>query len=282
MPFTTLIDSATLENELGTDRLVIVDCRFDLADPDRGRREYASRHIPGAIYADLDKDLSGTKTGTNGRHPLPEPGVLARTFGKLGIDETIQVVAYDQDSGMVASRLWWELRWLGHDKVAVLDGGFSRWLAEGRRTSSEVPVTHARAFAPRPRSAMVATLDDVAAALRDGNWTLVDARAPARFNGTVETLDRAAGHIPGAVNHFFQTNLSDAGTFRSADELRERLQDALGDTPADRIISYCGSGVTACQNLLAMEHAGLRGARLYPGSWSEWSADPARPIERQK
>jgi thiosulfate/3-mercaptopyruvate sulfurtransferase len=192
------------------------------------------------------------------------------------------VVVYDQDSGMFASRLWWELRWLGHDAVAVLDGGFIRWLADGRPISEDVEQPRPRAFVARPRPYMIATMSDVAAAVGQGDQILVDARAPARFSGTVETLDHAAGHIPGAVNHFFQTNLSEAGTFRSVAELREGFQNAVGDNPPDRIISYCGSGVTACQNLLAMEHAGLRGGRLYPGSWSEWSSDPARPVARKE
>jgi thiosulfate/3-mercaptopyruvate sulfurtransferase len=279
--FTTLIETEALAARLSDPGLVIVDCRFDLADTAQGERAYAEKHIPGAGYAHLDRDLSGTKTGRNGRHPLPDPYALARTFGSLGIGEGTQVIAYDQDAGMYASRLWWELRWLGHGAVAVLDGGFAKWIGEGRPTAAGVETRPARPFTPRPREDMVATLAEIDARRADNEWRLVDARAPERFRGEHETLDKAAGHIPGAVNHFFRTNLDDRGTFRSPDELRVRARETIGDVPPERIVCYCGSGVTACHNLLAMEHAGMHGAKLYAGSWSEWSSDASRPVSRE-
>jgi thiosulfate/3-mercaptopyruvate sulfurtransferase len=281
MTFTTLIGTDALASRLSDPGLVIVDCRFDLADTAWGERAYAAKHIPGAVYAHLDRDLSGPKTGRNGRHPLPDPGALARTFGSLGIGEETQVVAYDQDAGMYASRLWWELRWLGHTAVAVLDGGFAKWVDEGRPAAAGVETRPARSFVARPQEDMVATLAEVVAHRADKDWRLVDARAPERFRGENETIDNMAGHIPGAVNHFFRTNLDDRGTFRSPDELRARARQTLGSVPPDRIICYCGSGVTACHNLLAMEHAGIRGAKLYAGSWSEWSSDASRPTARE-
>jgi thiosulfate/3-mercaptopyruvate sulfurtransferase len=278
MALTTLIDTDALAAHLDDPSWVIVDCRFDLADPAWGERIYTERHIPRAVYAHLDRDLSGVKTGRNGRHPLPAPATLAQTLGRLGIDESTQVVAYDQDSGLFASRFWWEVRWLGHDAVAVLDGGFAKWLAEGRPTSNRAELTAARAFRARPRSAMVADVADVDALRTRADARVVDARAPERYRGETETIDRVAGHIPGASNHFFKENLDARGVFLPAAALRARLDREFGGVEAERIVSYCGSGVTACHNLLALEHVGIHGAKLYPGSWSEWSSDPARPI----
>jgi thiosulfate/3-mercaptopyruvate sulfurtransferase len=279
MAFTTLMSTAVLAH-MDDPAYVVVDCRFKLDDVEWGGREYAAAHVPGAIYADLDRDLSGAKTGTNGRHPLPEPDALARTFSRFGIASGVQVVAYDQDNGMYASRLWWLLRWLGHDAVAVLDGGFAKWKAEGRPTTGGVEQRVPRAFRAVVRPGMAVDVTTVRSRVGRAGWRLVDARAPERYRGDIEPIDKTPGHIPGAVNHFFGWNLDEGGTFRSPEELRGRLKDAQGDVPTDRIICYCGSGVTACHNLLALEHAGLQGAALYPGSWSEWSADPARPVEK--
>jgi len=257
---------------------VIVDCRFKLDDVSWGEREYAAGHIPGAVYAHLDRDLSGPKNGTNGRHPLPDPAAAARTFGALGIASGVQVVVYDQDNGMFASRLWWMLRWLGHDAVAVLDGGFAKWNAEGREIETESRMPAPREFTGSPRSDMTVDAETVAAMIDDPGWRLVDARAGERYRGEVEPIDKVAGHIPSAVNHFYQTNLDETGTFRTPETLRAQQRESIGDIPPNRIVCYCGSGVTACSNLLALEHAGLSGARLYAGSWSEWSSDPARPV----
>jgi thiosulfate/3-mercaptopyruvate sulfurtransferase len=276
--YTTLIDTRAVGDRLHDPAFVLIDCRFNLGDPDWGEREYRAAHIPGAEYAHLDRDLSGKKTGSNGRHPLPTISALAETFGRFGIDSGVQVVAYDQDTGIYASRLWWLLRWLGHEAAAVVDGGFARWRAEGRPTHSGVETRPARTFVPRPRAGATVDVQQVARLTHDPDWRLVDARAPERFRGEAETLDHAAGHIPGAVNHFYQRNLGREGTFLPSSELRSLLETAIGRTPVDHVVCYCGSGVTACHNLLALEHAGLYGGKLYPGSWSEWSSDPSRGI----
>jgi thiosulfate/3-mercaptopyruvate sulfurtransferase len=280
MPFRTLISTDVLAMHLGGDHLVVVDCRFKLDDEAWGAGQYAAAHIPGAVYAHLGADLSGPKNGSNGRHPLPEPGAAARTVGRLGIASGVQVIAYDQDNGIYASRLWWLLRWLGHDAVAVLDGGFAKWIGEGRATTSGAEHNVPREFTPTPRPEMSIDVAHVQERLRRHEWRLLDARAPERYRGDVEPIDAIGGHIPGAANHFFGSNLRDGGTFRSPEELRARFKASIGDTPPDHVICYCGSGVTACHNLLALEHAGITGAKLYAGSWSEWSSAPSRPIEK--
>jgi thiosulfate/3-mercaptopyruvate sulfurtransferase len=279
MRYTTLVTTGNLAAALSDPTLVIIDCRFDLADTAAGERAYAHSHIPGAVYAHLDRDLSGPKTGRNGRHPLPDALALAGTLGDFGIDSRSQVVAYDDESGMFASRLWWMLRWLGHDAVAVLDGGFRKWIAEHRETRSGTESRPPREFTPRPRPEMVASLPDVRALLGRQGWRLLDARAPERFSGESESLDRVAGHIPGAANRHFKENLGSDGLFKPAGDLREELHEAIGSVSPRQVVCYCGSGVTACHNLLALEHAGMPGARLYPGSWSEWASDPSRPVE---
>jgi len=278
MSLTTLISTDALCERLADPSTVIVDCRVDLRDATWGRRAYLERHIPGAVFVDLDRDLSAPRTGRNGRHPLPAPETLAEVFGRLGIDDSVQVAAYDQGGGMFAARLWWSLRWLGHERVAVLDGGFARWEAQGRPVRSGEEVRRPRTFRPHVQQGWTADADEVARAIRSGASVLVDARAPARYRGDEETLDPVAGHIPGAVNYFFERSLTARETFRPAAELRAALTEVLGGASADRVICYCGSGVTACHTILAMEIAGLPGARLYPGSWSEWCSDPARPI----
>jgi thiosulfate/3-mercaptopyruvate sulfurtransferase len=282
MRYTTLIETSALAEHLADPSFAIVDCRFDLKDTSAGERAYQAGHIPGAVYADVDHDLSAEKTGTNGRHPLPDIQTFTTTLDRLGIDASTQVVVYDQDSGGFASRLWWMLRWLGHDEVALLNGGFAKWAAEGRPTTPGVEARSRRVFIPHPRPEMAVTAADVAQMIGRQDWRLVDARAPERFRGEVEPVDKVAGHIPGAVNVPFLENIDANGTFKSPSQLAERFHKASGSTPTDHIVLYCGSGVTACQNLLAMEHAGLKGARLYPGSWSEWSSDPSRPMTNAK
>ncbi len=270
MAFTTLISTAVLGSHLDDPAYAIVDCRYKLDDASWGEREHARAHIPGAIYADLGQDLAGPRTGTNGRHPLPDPHALAQTFGRLGIASGVQVVAYDQENGMYASRLWWLLRWLGHDAVAVLDGGLAKWIAEGRPTRAGAERREPRAFTGSPRPGMAVDVAEVAARVGSPEWTLIDARSPERYRGDNEPIDKKPGHIPGAVNHFFQANLDAQGLFRTPEDLRARITAAAGDVAPERIVCYCGSGVTACHNLLALEHAGLKGAKLYAGSWSEW------------
>jgi thiosulfate/3-mercaptopyruvate sulfurtransferase len=279
MAFTTLISTAVLALHMDDPAFAIIDCRTKLDDAGWGEREHAAAHIPGAVYADLNRDLSGPKSGTNGRHPLPDPHALAQTFSRLGIASGVQVVAYDQDNGIFASRLWWMLRWLGHDAVAVLDGGLAKWTAEVRSATSGDERRAAREFHGSPRAGMSVDVNAVASHAVAGDWRLVDARAPERYRGETEPLDKTPGHIPGATNHFYQGNLGDDKTFRSPEELRVRWKESLGDVAPDRVVCYCGSGVTACHDLLALEHAGLTGAKLYAGSWSEWSSDPSRPVE---
>ena len=279
MPYRTLISTESLASHLG-EAWVIVDCRYDLQSESWGREQYRLAHVPGAVYASLGEDLAAPRTGTNGRHPLPSVEALAETFGRLGVSRDVQVIAYDQDNGMYASRLWWSLRYLGHDAAAVLDGGWAKWTREGRATSSGDEHRPSTVFTPDPRPEMRLRVEQVGAHLDDPSMLLVDARAPERFEGRNEPIDSAAGHIPGAVNHFFKSNLADDGTMLAPDALRQGFDRLLkGRDPAEAVM-YCGSGVTACQNLLALEHAGLPGARLYVGSWSEWSADPARPTEK--
>ena len=280
MAFSTLISTAALALHLDDPAFAIVDCRYKLDDGSWGEREHASAHIPGAVYADLGRDLAGPRSGTNGRHPLPDPHALAQFFGRLGITSGVQVVAYDQNNGMYASRLWWLLRWLGHDAVAVLDDGLAKWMSEGRPTSSAAERREPRAFSGSPRAGMAMDVGAVAARIGSPDVRLVDARSPERYRGESEPIDRTPGHIPGAANHFFQWNLDEHGLFQSPEHLRARFKGSLGDVPSGQVVCYCGSGVTACHNLLALEHAGLKGARLYAGSWSEWSSDPSRPVEK--
>jgi thiosulfate/3-mercaptopyruvate sulfurtransferase len=277
--YRTLISTEELAGHL-TDGWVIVDCRYDLQKESWGHDEYLAAHVPGAVYASLGDDLSGPKTGANGRHPVPSVDALADTFGRLGISRDVQVIAYDQDSGMYGSRLWWSLRYLGHDAVALLDGGWAKWKREGRPTASGDELRAPVIFKADLRSNMRVTVDAVSTHLTDESMLLVDARAPERFEGRNETIDRAAGHIPGALNHFFKMNLAADGTMLPPDALRQTFNGLLQGRATSDVVMYCGSGVTACHNLLAMEHAGLPGARLYAGSWSEWSADPTRPTEK--
>ena len=274
---TTLIDTATLAASLTDPTVVIIDCRFELAKPEAGELAYAEGHIPGAAYAHLDRDLSGPKTGSNGRHPLPSPSILAATLGRLGIDATTQVIAYDQDNGMHASRLWWLLRWMGHEAVAVLDGGFAAWVADGHAMATGVEVHAARTFSGAANPDVTVDAAVVGALAGSSSARVIDARAPERYRGEIEPIDPVAGHIPGAVNYWFARNL-DNGRFRSAEALRAEFETLVSGVAMDQVVSYCGSGVTGCHNLLALEHAGLRGARLYPGSWSEWVSDPSRPV----
>ncbi len=278
MPFTTLLSTADLAAHLDDPDWAIVDCRFDLNDAAWGERAYADAHLPGAVYAHLDRDLSGPKTGRNGRHPLPDPEVFMERLGAWGIGPGVQVAAYDQANGMWASRLWWLLRWVGHPAVAVLDGGLAKWTAEGRPTRAGVEARAPRAFSGRLQPQLVVTAADVDRLRQDPAYRLVDARAPERYRGEAEPIDPVAGHIPGAVNHYNALNVNPDGTFLAPEALRARFLDLLGGAPPENVVAYCGSGVAAAHNLLALEIAGLPGARVYVGSWSEWCRDPARPV----
>jgi len=258
----------------------VFDCRHDLKNTEYGRQAYARGHIPGALFLHLDDDLSGVKDGRNGRHPLPDADSFARRMAACGVDATTQVVAYDNEGGIFASRLWWMLRWLGHEKVAVLDGGLAGWKRSKRALEETVPVVQPRSFTARAQD-MAVDVGQVLADLQSDRMLILDARSPERFRGENETLDPVGGHIPGAVNRFYFDNLDDDGCFfKPAAELRAEFAELLAGRPAAQVVQQCGSGVTACHNLLAMELAGLSGSRLYPGSWSEWCADPSRPVAR--
>ena len=295
MMFKTLIDVDSLQELLGNPRLAIIDCRFDLLNPHAGRQAYLEAHIPGARYVDLNRDLSAPVGAHTGRHPLPAPHTFAARLGSLGIGKHTQVVAYDEANGSFAARLWWMLRWLGHDAAAVLDGGFKAWTAaDGESQSGEsaghaTPHGHsAHGHSPvehlpnHPSPSAVITTADLQLALRNpkANTLLVDARGRERFAGQAEPIDPVAGHIPGALNHPFTANLDADGRFLPAADLKGRWQELLAGRHPEQVIAMCGSGVTACHNLLSLEIAGLPGAKLYAGSWSEWIRDPQRPVAR--
>ncbi|MDA8381707.1 MAG: sulfurtransferase [Betaproteobacteria bacterium] len=277
MPYTTLVTTDDLSAHLHSAEWVVFDCRFTLTDPAAGRRAYDKAHIPNARYAHLDDDLAAPLSGTNGRHPLPDPARLAAKLGAWGVGPTTQVVVYDDSFGAMAGRLWWLLRWLGHGQVALLDGGWQKWVREGHAITLEPPAITPARFEARARPELLLDAQAVLAALEQ-DALIIDARADVRFTGEHETLDPVGGHVPGAVNWPYEDNLDLDGTFLPADELRELYLGVLAGRPASGAIHMCGSGVTACHNLIAMEVAGLPGGKLYPGSWSEWVADPTRPV----
>lgn len=276
----TLVEADELADRLGAPDLVVVDCRFDLRDPGAGERAYRAGHVPGAVYAHLERDLSDTTRQGKGRHPLPEADAFCDTLARWGVTPASQVVAYDACDASLAARLWWMLRLLGHARVAVLDGGLSAWADAGGMLETTVPQPRRGSYRARYDVRQVASTAVVAARMASGNVRLIDARSPERFRGEVEPIDRVAGHVPGAVNRPYTANLDASGHFRPREELAASFRELIGDTrPADAVL-MCGSGVTACQNLLAMEWAGVTGARVYPGSWSEWISDPSRPVAR--
>lgn len=279
-----ILSTTRLAEALHNKSWVLIDTRFDLSKPDWGLENYLEGHIPGAIYASLDKDLAGPVSAQTGRHPLPDTDRIADTFTRWGIsmNET-QVVAYDTLGGAYAVRLWWMLRYYGHEKVAILDGGYTKWLHENLpvERGSVVPVPASRPFQPVIHPVMLATVEDVSRIDLDPAYRLVDARAPQRYRGEIEPIDPVAGHIPGAVNRFHGDDLSSEGVFKSPDELRSEFLELLQGVPSQNAVIYCGSGITSCFHLLAMELAGLKGARLYAGSWSEWIRDPRRPVAKE-
>jgi thiosulfate/3-mercaptopyruvate sulfurtransferase len=277
-PRSPLVDADTLLARIDAPNLRLFDCRFSLSEPELGRRAYASGHLPHAVYAHLDDHLSGSITPASGRHPLPDATRLADWLGRCGVDSETDVVAYDDMGGAFAVRLWWLLRWLGHQHTALLDGGLQAWVAAGGALSTNTPAPTGRLFAPQPDDRLWLSTRDLVAGLGDKTIQVIDARAQERFRGEVEPIDPVAGHIPDAINLPLSGNLDDAGRFLGAAALRKRFANAIGARPPELIAHSCGSGVNACHNLLAMELAGLPGSRLYAGSWSEWIRDPARPV----
>jgi thiosulfate/3-mercaptopyruvate sulfurtransferase len=278
MVFKTLIGVDSLQELLGKPRLAVIDCRFDLMNRKAGRQAYLTAHIPGARYADLNRDLSAPIGPETGRHPLPAPDAFAARLGSLGVGNHTQVVAYDDANGSLAARLWWMLRWVGHDAVAVLDGGLKAWISSGGALESGDAGPGTEHFTPQVDSHAALCTAELERSLRD--LMLVDARAAERYAGRVEPIDSVAGHIPGAVNHPFTANLDADNRFLPAAELKRLWEARLAGRDAKDLVAMCGSGVTACHNLLSLEVAGLPGAKLYAGSWSEWIRDPRRPIAR--
>ncbi|MFI3156964.1 MAG: sulfurtransferase [Methylococcaceae bacterium] len=280
MTYTTLISTDTLHRQLSHSDRIIVDCRFSLADTEAGAKSYRHGHIPNARYAHLDKDLSSAITDFTGRHPLPNVALLAKKLGAWGIANTSQVVAYDDAGGAFAGRLWWLLRYLGHDKVAVLDGGIKHWQKQGLPITTTLPKVKPAVFRPYLNEGAWLNALQVQNSLARKTICLIDARTPERYRGEQEPIDPVAGHIPYALNRAFQLNLDNNGLFLPAEQLREQFKQLIGAGAPEQVVHYCGSGVTACHNLLAMEHAGLTGSKLYSGSWSEWIRNKNRAVAK--
>ena len=278
MHYQTIVPADVLQDHLEDPEWVIIDCQFSLEDSGEGERAYLETHIPGATYANLDDQLSGPIIpGKTSRHPLPDVERLTKTLSRWGIDDKVQVVGYDDRGGAIAARLWWMLRWLGHNQVAVLDGGWSNWVSSAKPISNEVDNRQARTFVPRIRSDLLITVEEVIQKLEKGGIRLLDSRTPERYRGEEEPYDPIAGHIPGAICCPFALNLDDEGYFLPVDKLRARFESVLGGDPPDSAVFYCGSGVTGAHNVLAYLHAGLGESKLYAGSWSEWITDAQRP-----
>ena len=274
-----LLSAQARAAQAGGTQILLVDCRHDLMKPEAGTQAYLQGHLPGAVHLNLDTDLADHSAGLcGGRHPLPARERVKARLESIGLSEQTHLIAYDSDGGSFAARLWWLTQWLGHERVSVLDGGLPAWLDAGLALTTEVPLPTPGKL--RLRTPLVAwvDVDTVAADTAAQRRVVLDARAPARFSGAQEPLDPVAGHIPGALNRFWQTNLAADGRFHSPDHLRAEFLSLLNGRPADTAIHQCGSGVTACHNLIAMAHAGLSGALLYAGSWSEWCSDPSRPV----
>ncbi|MEC4748263.1 sulfurtransferase [Methylomicrobium sp. Wu6] len=282
MSYSTLITADALRAQLDNPDWVIIDCRFSLVDTELGAKNYRHGHLPNARYAHLDKDLSSAITSQKGRHPLPDFRALIQKLGHWGINNQSQVVAYDDAGGAFAGRLWWLLRTLGHDKVAVLDGGIKHWRQKGYPITTALPAIKPAAFRPSLQESFWLTAGQVQNRLAERSISLIDARTPERYRGEVEPIDPVAGHVRGAINRPFQANLAGSGEFLPADQLHQQFQALIGDRPPEQIVHMCGSGVTACHNLLAMEYAGLKGSKLYAGSWSEWIRNKNRPIAKGK
>jgi thiosulfate/3-mercaptopyruvate sulfurtransferase len=279
MTYNTLISVNELAQYIDESNWIVVDCRFWLDNTEKGQQDYKVSHIPGALYAHLDKDLSGEIIpGRTGRHPLPDVDHFAARLGSWGIGKDTQVIVYDDRGGMIAVRLWWMLRWLGHDSVAVLNGGYPAWIAEGYPITSDYPKLESKIFIPKPQKSMLATAEDILEIFGDPGYLLVDSRAPERYRGEIEPIDPIAGRIPGAINYFWENNLDSQDRFELNDILRGRFVSMFKDIPPERVIFYCGSGVTSAHNVLAVFRSGMGIPKIYAGSWSHWITDPERPI----
>ncbi|MDH5546272.1 MAG: sulfurtransferase [Gammaproteobacteria bacterium] len=278
--YTTIVEAEVLASHLDNPEWVIIDCRYDLGNVEAGRQAYNVDHIPNAHYAHLDEDLSSPIGPTTGRHPLPDPELLATRFSAWGITNDVQVIVYDGGPGAFAARLWWLLKWTGHDKVALLNGGYAAWQTSGYPCNAETPQTSSTTFTLKLNPDLLVYADLVDQVRLDENFCIVDARAPERFRGDIEPLDKVAGHITGAKNSSWENNINNTRRFKSESELRQLFSQTIGDVRPDHVIHSCGSGVTACHNVLAMEIAGLAGSKLYAGSWSEWITVPGRAISK--
>lgn len=275
--FDTLINAEQARDQLGNPNWRFLDCQFDLMDSNAGFQKYSTAHIPNALFVDLNNDVGSKPSSETGRHPLPNIKEFARKIGNWGIDNNTQVVICDGNGGMAASRLWWALRWLGHTRVAVLNGGLIHWQSLGLPIINDTVSVEARQFTPNINQHMVVNTENIIAVQRQGH-ALLDARSPERYRGEQEPIDPVAGHIPGALNYFQSNNLQENGLFKDKSDLQKQISNVIGTIAASKVIHYCGSGVSACHNILAMEYAGMTGSKLYPGSWSEWITDPKRPI----
>ncbi len=278
MPYSTIVSPETLQQHIDDPRWIVFDCRFALDDTERGRRDYRDSHIPGAHYAHLDEDLSAPPRADTGRHPLPDVARFSDWLARHGVGDGEQVVAYDDAGGAFAARLWWMLRWLGHEQVAVLDGGWQAWSDAGLSVTGDVTPATPTVFTPRPDRSQWLDIDQLIDAMDAESILVIDARAAKRYAGEVEPVDKVAGHIPGSNNLYHMKHLNKQGRFQPADAVRERFAAVLRGRDPGEVVHSCGSGVSACHNLLAMEIAGLPGSKLYPGSWSEWITDPQRPV----
>ena len=276
----SLISTQIVQDHLHNPKWRVFDCRYELAAPEKKKAEYAVSHIPGALYVHMSEDLAANHVpGKTGRHPLPSVDEITIKLSAMGIDNSMQVAVYDDAGGSHAARFWWILRWLGHDSVAVIDGGWSCWIKEKRPVSSEVLVPESKKFIASPRLNWTVTADEIYENLNNSEKCVLDARSAQRFRGENENLDPVAGHIPGAYSAPFTDNLDENENWKSKSELRQKFENILDGSPAEEAVSYCGSGITACHNILAMFYAGLGDSRLYPGSWSEWITNPDRPLE---
>lgn len=279
MAYRTLISADIVQQNLSNKQWRIVDCRFNLKDPGEGMALYQMQHIPQAVYAHLDHDLSSPVTANSGRHPLPAVEQFKQTLGNWGITNDVQVVVYDDAAGSYAARLWWMLRWLGHDSVAVLDGGFSSWKQQGLPVTADIPRFSSTTYIGKPNLEMLIDSDKLQERLAQSQSLLIDVRDPNRYQGIEEPIDKVAGHIPGSINIPWKINIAENGLFLPKAQLHDYYKKLLRNQPIENTVLMCGSGVTACHSLLALEYIGISGARLYPGSWSEWISDPNRPIE---